>query len=225
MASTSAPRVCFDRGIAVTRSLLGWGAVAGPFYLIVGLVLALTRDGFDITRYPLSLLLLGRFGWIQALNLILTGLMTIAAAVGFARAMRRLGGTSWAGGLVGGYGLCLVASGLFPPDPMDGFPPGATAGEPTTTGVLHIAFGGVGFLLLAAAMLVVGRWWARRGESRWAMGSQISAVVLVVGFLSGAVMPTLELGVLTLWIAVVVIWVWLASASVHLYRTVPHPDA
>jgi len=38
-------------------------------------------------------------------------------------------------------------------------------------------------------------------------------------------MPTLELDVLTLWIAVVAIWVWLASASVHLYRAVPHPDA
>ena len=37
----------FDRGAAVTRSLLGYGVLAGPFYLVVGLVQALVRDGFS----------------------------------------------------------------------------------------------------------------------------------------------------------------------------------
>lgn len=39
----------FDRGAAVTRSMLGWGVVAGPFYIVFGLILALTRPGFDLT--------------------------------------------------------------------------------------------------------------------------------------------------------------------------------
>jgi hypothetical protein len=225
MTSTSQRSERFDRTAALTRSLLGWGVVVGPFYLTLGLVLALTRDGFDLTRYPLSLLMLGPYGWIQTLNLALSGLMTIAAAVGFARAMRRTGGTSWAGALLGAYGVCLVASAIFPPDPMDGFPPGTSAGEVSPSGILHLAFGGIGFLLLAAATFVVGSWCARRGEARWAWGSRIGGIVLVVGFFSGAVMPTVELGVLTLWIAVVAIWAWLAAASVHLYRTVPPPDA
>ena len=43
-----------DRGAAVTRSLLGWGVVAGPFYIIVGLVLAITRPGFDLSRHALA---------------------------------------------------------------------------------------------------------------------------------------------------------------------------
>ena len=45
----------FDRGAALTRSLLGYGVLAGPFYLAVGLVQALVREGFDFSRHPLSL--------------------------------------------------------------------------------------------------------------------------------------------------------------------------
>jgi hypothetical protein len=44
----------FDRRAAVTRSLLGWGVVAGPFYLVFGLILALTRPGFDVGHDALS---------------------------------------------------------------------------------------------------------------------------------------------------------------------------
>jgi len=92
----------FDTAAAVTRSMLGWGVVAGPFYLIFGLILALTRPGFDLTRDALSLLLLGPGGWLQALNLILSGAMTVVAAVGLSRTPR------WsraAAVLVGLYGL------------------------------------------------------------------------------------------------------------------------
>ncbi|GAA5149649.1 hypothetical protein GCM10025768_13110 [Microbacterium pseudoresistens] len=52
----------FDRAAAVTRSLLGWGVVVGPFYLVIGVALALTRPGFDLSRHALSLLTLGEFG-------------------------------------------------------------------------------------------------------------------------------------------------------------------
>jgi hypothetical membrane protein len=64
-----------DRGAAVTRSMLGWGVVAGPFYVIVSLILALTRPGFVISQHALSLLTLGDGGWMQRTNLVLTGLM------------------------------------------------------------------------------------------------------------------------------------------------------
>jgi hypothetical protein len=58
----------------VTRSLLGWGVVVGVFYLIVGLAQALLRDGFDLARHQLSLLMLGDFGSVQTANLVLPGL-------------------------------------------------------------------------------------------------------------------------------------------------------
>src|SRR5215218_2154732 len=135
-ASPSTPT--FDRGRAVTKSLLGWGVVAGPFYLIVGLAQALLVPGFDLSRHALSLLLLGPLGWIQAANLVLTGLMVLAAAVGFARLLPGRRGR-WAGVLLGLYGVSLFAAAIFPPDPTGGFPPGgADATTASMSGLLHL---------------------------------------------------------------------------------------
>src|SRR5215213_7744376 len=87
-SSAGSTRPPFDRAAAVTRSLLGYGVLAGVVYLAVGLAQALTRDGFDLTHHDLSLLANGPYGWIQIANLVLTGLMVIAAAAGVRRAMR-----------------------------------------------------------------------------------------------------------------------------------------
>ncbi|WP_181780481.1 DUF998 domain-containing protein [Pseudonocardia pini] len=206
----------FDSAAAVTRSLLGWGVVAGPFYIVFGLVLALTRDGFALSRNPLSALLLGDHGWLQAVNLVLTGIMVGAAALGFARALHGRRGTA-TGALLGVYALCLVISAVFPPDPANGFPPGVPA-EPTTSGVLHLAFGGIGFLSLAAAALVVA------GGLPGAWLSRAAGAVVIVGFLGGAALSSGSVGIALLWAAVVVGWAWPAFASVQAYRVVPHPD-
>src|SRR3954453_15985368 len=66
----------------VTRLLLGCGVVAGPFYVVVALAQALTREGFELTKHSWSLLANGDLGWIQITNFIATGLMVVAAAVG-----------------------------------------------------------------------------------------------------------------------------------------------
>ncbi|MGW2094348.1 DUF998 domain-containing protein [Promicromonospora sukumoe] len=208
----------FDTAAAVTRSMLGWGVVAGPFYLVVGLVLALTRDGFDFSRHPLSVLMLGELGWMQTANLALSGLMVLVAGVGMARAHAR--GTGIA---VGIYGVAMMASAVFPPDPMPGFPPGQDgATTPGTSGILHLAFGGVGFVSLAVGALLLGGWFARRGEGRAAVWSRVAGVVVLVGFVGGVALgPS---GMAGLWLAVVAGFAWLLLASVRLYRTVPHPD-
>jgi hypothetical protein len=215
----------FDGAAAVTRSLLGWGVVAGPFYLVVGVILALTRDGFELSSHPLSLLMLGEHGWLQRANIILTGAMVLAASVGFARALQGSTAARRAGRLLGAYGVILVISGIFPPDPMEGFPPGTTQGDPTATGLIHFGAGAIGFVVLAVAAFVVGGWFAGRDLTRAATISRIAGVVVVVAFLGGGAVATTAAGVVLLWIAVVVGLAWLAFASVTTYRTVPHPDA
>ena len=72
----------------VTRSLLAYGIVAGPSYVLVSLAQAATRKGFDLTRHDWSLLANGPGGWLQVANLVLTGLMVVAAAVGCSRSLR-----------------------------------------------------------------------------------------------------------------------------------------
>jgi hypothetical protein len=72
-----------------TQSLLRYGVVAGPFYLAVSLIQAFVRDGFDLARHPLSLLANGPGGWVQTANFVITGLMVLAAAVGFRRVLAK----------------------------------------------------------------------------------------------------------------------------------------
>jgi hypothetical protein len=45
-----------------TARLLACGIAAGPLFLTVGLTQAFIRDGFDLSRHPLSLLSLGGWG-------------------------------------------------------------------------------------------------------------------------------------------------------------------
>jgi hypothetical membrane protein len=222
--SASASTPTFDRGRAVTRSLLGWGVVAGPFYLVVGLAQALLVPGFDLSRHALSLLLLGPLGWIQAANLCLSGLMVLAAAVGFARVMPRRRNV-WAGVFLGLYGLSLFAAAIFPPDPMGGFPLGATdATTASTSGLLHLLAGAVGFVSLAVAAVIVGAWFRRAGRRGAAAISWIAAAVIVLGFLGGAALAMVPGGVALLWLAVVAGWAWLAIASLTAYRLAPRPQ-
>ncbi len=221
---TDRPDDGFDSAAAVTRSLLGWGVVVGPFYLLVGTLLGAVTNGFDFARHPLSLLMLADLGWIQTTNLVLSGLMVGAAALGVARAWpaERLG--RWTAALLALAGVGLIGSAVFPPDPVMGFPPGIPAAA-TPSGIGHLAFGAVTFPALAAAAVTAGQGFGRRGE--WAMKrySVLSGAVILIGFVGGAALATTPIGVVSLWVAVVAGWAWLLVASLRIYGHVPHPDA
>lgn len=199
-----------DPATATTRSLLGWGAVAGPWYVAVSLAQALTRDGFDLTRHPWSALENGPWGWIQSANLVLTGAMLVAFAVGVRRAL----GPGWAPRLLALYGLGLAAAGILTADPVAGFPAGSPGGEVSWHGTLHLAAGGVGFLAMAAACLVL----ARRLPPGWALFSRVTGVAFVTAFAgitTGSPAATLPFVA-----AVVLSFGWLAGLAVRLYKTV-----
>jgi hypothetical protein len=228
----------------ITKSLLGYGVVAGPLYVAVALPQALTRDGFEIDRHAWSLLANGDLGWLQIANFVLTGLMVIAAAVGLRRSLsaargvgrpgpgQRLSAARGVGGtgpgqrlpgraapiLIGVYGASLVGAGVFRADPAQGFP----VGTPEVTavswhGVLHFALGGVGFLCLVAACFVLGRRFARTGRRALAWSSRVTGVVFLAGFAgiaSGSHGPT----TLAFVAAVMIVCGWLTAVSVHFYR-------
>jgi hypothetical membrane protein len=201
----------------VTRSLLGYGVLAGPFYVVTSLVQALAHDGFDLTRHAWSQLAAGPHGWIQMANLVLTGAMVIAFAVG----LRRSGPSRWAPRLVAAYGLGLVASGLLVADPGAGYPVGVPApATPTWHGVGHFVAGGIGFTALVVAAFVLARAYARsgaRGLAWWSRLTGIGFAAAFVGISSGATGPG---AVLPFVAAVIAVWVWLAGVAVHHYRTV-----
>lgn len=215
----------FDRGAAVTRSLLGYGVIAGSFYLAVGLIQAFVRDGFDFGRHPLSVLANGPGGWAQTTNFALTGLMVLAAAVGFARVLGpKSRATGW---FLGAFGASMIAAAVFPADPMDGFPIGTPVGPPTsmsTTGMLHFIFGTLGFTALGISCFVAARAMSRRGAPSLARLSLTSGVVVLLAFFGGGAFSSSSAGIVGIWVAVVAGWAWLAVMSLHLYRAAPDPN-
>jgi len=188
--------------------------IAGPFYLAVGLAQAFVRDGFDFGRHPLSVLANGPGGWIQTANFVLTGLMVLAAAMGFGRAPgRKSRGLTF---FLGAFGVAMIVAAVFPAEPVDGFPPGTPKGPPetiSTTGLIHFAAGGLGFLSLGISCFFAA--WAmwRLRVSSLALLSLLSGLAVLIGFFGGIMSP---IGIRGIWFAVVVGWVWLAVLSLRL---------
>ena len=208
--------------VRVTKSLLGYGVIAGPIYVVVVAAQAVTRAGFDPTRHPASVLSNGgALGWIQTANFLVTGAMTIAAAVGIWRAVAPGRLATWSGLLVAGYGVGVLAAGIFRADPVPGFPPG-TPDEVTVTwhGVAHLLSATIGFAGLIAACFVLASWFARNGKRGWAWYSRLTAVLFATGFLAVASGTQSASAVLAFTAAILLGWAWLTAVSLCLYRAV-----
>jgi hypothetical protein len=167
-----------------TRRLLVCGVAAAPLFLVVALGQASTREGFDLTRHPISLLSLGDLGWIQITNFVVTGGLYLACAFGMRRALHPGPGSRWGPRLVAAHGLGMIVAGVFLADAGAGYPPGAPAGAPeqlTWHGVLHeLGFIAATLAWVAFSIVFARRFAAcgRRGWSRVCLG--VLAAVLVV---------------------------------------------
>ena len=211
-----------DPASAVTRSLLGYGVIAGPLYVAVALAQALTREGFDLTRHQWSMLANGGPGWIQIANFVITGLMVTAFAIGMRRGMVGGPGARWAPRLIAVYGASLIAAGIFRADPALGFPAGTPDGPGSVSwhGLLHFAAGGVGFTALAAACIVMARRFGAAGSRGWAVFSMVTGVVFLTGFAMIASSVGSPTATLLFTGAVLLVWTWISAVALHLYRRV-----
>jgi hypothetical protein len=210
-----------------TRTLLACGVAAGPLYVVGGSIEALARPGFDPTRHDLSLLSNGDLGWIHITLLVLTGLLTVACAIGMRRALRSGWGGTWGPLLIGIYGLGLIGAGLFVADPAGGFPPGLPAsayGTVSWHGLLHFVSGGIGFLGLIAACFVFAHRFATLGERVWAVFSVATGVFYFAAFIGIATGSQqggalLTFVVLAFTAAVVLGWAWVTAVAARLMNT------
>ncbi len=129
LSRTSRGRRLAARVRQVTKSLLGYGVIAGAFYVVASLAEALARSGFSLAHDDWSLLANGALGWIHVLVLVLTGLMVAASAVGVVRQLRTEGLNAASGWFLGVYGTGLVGAGFFVGRPgKDGFSIGTPPG-------------------------------------------------------------------------------------------------
>ncbi|MFC7545132.1 DUF998 domain-containing protein [Plantactinospora sp. GCM10030261] len=207
-------------GPAATGSLLGYGVIAGPTYVLVSLTEAALRDGFDPTRHPWSLLANGAWGWIHMANLMLFGVLVLAFAAGLRRALRTGRGAIWAPRLFAGYGVGLVLAGIFRADPGAGFPPGTPEVTPVSWhGMLHFVAGGVGFLAMVVGCLLLARRFAAERRTGWAVFTAVTAVFFLVAFVGIGAGAGSGPTILAFTAAVLLSSAWLSAVAVHIRRT------
>jgi Protein of unknown function (DUF998) len=202
-----------------SRRLLACGIVAAPLYVAVVLAQALTRDGFDLTRHPASLLANGDLGWIQTTNFVVSGALSILAAVGLRSALTGRGRT-WAPRLLAMYGVGLLLAATFPADPAAGFPVGTPAdyAEISSRGVGHFVAGTIGFSGLIAACFVMAAHFRSIGRTAWARYSTATGALFTasfVGLMAGAGKPVTIVG---FGVAVLIGWTWIAAVCLQFRR-------
>jgi hypothetical protein len=184
MATTAVPAV--PAVPAVRRSserMLLTGALAGPFFFTSAISQMLTREGFDITRHPISQLATGGLGWIQTTTFVLAGLGGVALAAGLRRTLTEGLGRRALSILVGIFGVGLIAAGLFTMDPEYGFPVGVPDGpvaQMSWHSVVHSAAAAVSFTALAIAALVLTVRCVRRRAVLPAVLNGAAALVLLL---------------------------------------------
>jgi hypothetical protein len=202
-----------------TRTLLGCVAVAGPLWAVLSVAQAATREGFDITRHPLSALANGSPGWLQVANFIVAGVLTVAGASGLRRVLHGTRGGTWAPRLVRGYGLAMIAAGLLRMDPGAGFPAGTPDTVPTSMSwhsYGHMAAGTVAFACLITACYVLGSHYRRAGNRRDAALSRSAGTALLAGDLWASGGGTA--GSLTLAVGAIAAMVWISVVAARYRR-------
>lgn len=209
------------RGVS-TRALLTCGILSGPLFAGGSLLHGALREGFDITRHGVSMLLLGRHGWVEFAIFELAGLLTVAAAVGVRRVLHPGRAGTWGPLLFGGFGLGLIIGGAFPPDPAFGFPPGTPDTMPpamSASGALHALGFFVSMLSLIAGSFVFARRFAAVGQRAWAASLAACGVATPLFVIVSIVMAprggTALVGVLL----VVACWTAVSSAKLLPSRT------
>jgi hypothetical membrane protein len=203
---------------ARTRRLLWCGVAAGPLFVVVTTVDALMSEGFDIRRHGISLLSLGDRGWIQVLNFIVAGLLSISFGEGVRRVWVRRPGATAAPVLIWGYGLGLVGTGLFLVDPGAGFPRALDEipDQLSWHGAVHAAAPPLAFLSLAGVTFVFARRFAadrRRAWALWSVLTGLAALALIFWPGGGGSVRSA--------IAVVLTSTWLTAVAADLIRRLP----
>jgi hypothetical protein len=207
----------------LARTLVTAGVVAGPLFVAVGLAQILTREGFDLSRHPLSLLALGDAGWAQITNFIVAGALMLAFAAGVARSLDSGRGRRSAPILFALYGVGLVLGGAFTADPALGFPLGTPDGYPTEWtfhGGVHAVAAPLAFLSLVAVTFVVASrlaWEGHRAAAVWSRVIGVLCLVLCIPF--GPAMSV------RLFLGVSLGFAWITAYGISLLRERPSASA
>lgn len=198
------------------------GAIAGPLYVLVGIIQILIRPGFDIRKHALSLMSNGELGWIQVSNFLVTGLLVVAFAVGLRITLAGTKAGRFGPVLIAIYGIGMIGAGVFSADPALGFPPGTPEDERgiSASGLLHFVFGGIGFYaLIAACFVFANRFWSE-GDRTWFAFSIATGVFFLAAFagIASGSASARTFVTLAFYVAILMVWCWLTLLALKFMR-------
>lgn len=195
------------------------GLAAGPIYVTTSLIQAYTREGFDPTRHAWSMLAAGHLGWIQRLNLFVSGMLVLLFAAALRHPLAGGRGATWVPRLIGLFGVGMMLASFFSADPALGFPPGTPADYQAMSwhGALHMVSASTGFIGVIVACLIMARRFAGHGRRAWAIWSAATGG-LFVGALIGLSATGNPFWIVTFTGAVVLVFTWLAALAVRASR-------
>lgn len=215
----------YRKSDTTTKWLLVCGASAGPLFTAAWIVEGATRADYNPLRHPISSLAIGEPGWTQTASFMITGLLTLAFALGLRRIFQSRSGSTWGPRLVGIIAIGLLGAGIFVTDPLNGYPPG-TPDLPlqySLPGRLHRLFSAFVFLGLPIACFVFARHFTRWGERGWAIYSVITGIAFVVMFVVTSVgfaqvAGLAEYAGLLQRVTLTIGWAWLTLLAVYILK-------
>ncbi len=198
------------------RALLVFGAATAVVFVTVLSVEGVRRPGYRVAYHTGSELELGRGGWIQRLNFLVVATGFGAIAIGVHGTL----GAGRAAALIGVSAVGLALAAAFAPDPVRGFPPGASSRtlRPTTVHArLHEVSGPLMALALFGACLAL----APRLEAGWAVYTWATAAVGLVttAWLTTAYRRDAPYTGLVQRALIGTYWLWIALLGLHLATT------
>jgi len=207
--------------LAEVRLLLLCGAIAGPLFIVIFLILGASRPGYDARRQPVSALAMGPLGWTQRMNFIVTAVLMLSGAVGLHLALTPRAGSTWGPVLVGVYAAGLIGAGVFVTD-LTGLSAVAPAqAQRSRPAVLHDLFSLIAFSALFIACFVFSYLFVAMRSVGWSIYSAVSGLLLGVGFVlfargfSGAG-PLAPIAGLLQRLTIAIGWMWVSVVAAHL---------
>lgn len=203
------------------RRVAGYAGIAGPLFFVGCFLIqeAVRRDEFDWIAEPVSALAIGPDGWIQNVNFVVLGLLTIPFAIGL-----QLGMAPSRGGLVGP--IAMTISGVAPFLAAT-FPLQADAAGETVYPAGHVAASTVFFLSSAVALVALSR--RMLHDARWRSLATYALIAGGIGLACFVGMGTLVIpddaplhdwaGLLQRLIVVLVLFPCRIALAVRLVRT------
>ncbi len=182
-----------------------WCTTAGAvLFVVVLLVNDSVKPGYEPVRDFVSEAAIGRGGWVQIANFVVSGTLVALSSVALSNAVNR-----WTGRLVGFVGASLVGAGVFVTDPVP-------HEQATWTGAVHNVVSFVVFGCLSAACFTAARW---RPARAWRVYCRVTGIAVPALFVaSGASAGT---GGLFQRATIVVGWSWLAVLGLRAVRGRP----